>query len=297
MQLAVDFVYKVFYGKNRDGWVWTTQKDGKWVHLYQWAEVSLVDRDLKYPLYTEPAPASAATAEEKAKLLTKVLEKTYDFYSIVSARIYVDREFFNVDCINALQLFCKQHKSKWLMPAKETDTVKEKLTLGVEGVYSHYITNKKRERAYFTLAIALNEKGKLRPFATNMNVENPRELFTFYKRRWQIETNNRSEKHPFLINTTSLHMPTRDYLMRTAVICCFAWMVINTFMINKYGFKYWITIRMFIVLLFDKSIDKDPEKLKKAFSKAPLSARTMERELSLIYSNFSINLKIITILL
>ncbi|KYK30161.1 MAG: hypothetical protein AYK19_18690 [Theionarchaea archaeon DG-70-1] len=73
--------------------------------------------------------------------------------------------------------------------------------------------------------------------------------------------------------------------MRIAVICCFAWMVINTFMINEYGLNYWITIRMFIVLLFNETIDENPEKLKKAFTKAPLSAQTMERELSLIFSN------------
>jgi len=101
-----------------------------------------------------------------------------------------------------------------------------------------------------------------------------------------IETNIRSTRHPFLINTTSLHMPIRDYLMRIAVICCFAWMVINTFMINEYGYNYWIKIRMFIFLLFNEAIDENPEKLKKAFTKAPLSAQPMERELSLTYSNY-----------
>ena len=158
--------------------------------------------------------------------------------------------------------------------------------------YPHHITNKKRKRAHFTLVIAYNDEGELRPFATNIQVENPRELFSIYKRRWQIETNIRSTRHPFLINTTSLHMPIRDYLMRIAVICCFAWMVINTFMINEYGYNYWITIRMFIVLLFNKSIDENPEKLKKAVTKAPLSAQTMERELSLTYSNFLYNNRI-----
>jgi len=63
-------------------------------------------------------------------------------------------------------------------------------------------------------------------------------------------------------------------------------MVINTFMINEYGYNYWIKIRMFIFLLFNEAIDENPEKLKKAFTKAPLSAQPMERELSLTYSNY-----------
>jgi len=285
VQLAVDFTNKKFYGKHRDEWVRKIYKDGEWMRVYGWMMVSMIHKDLKYPLCIEPAPATVAKAEKMAELLKKVLEKTYSFCSIYSGLICLDREFFNVKVINLLQSFCKWHNSQWLMPAKETKSVKKKLNLGVEGIYPHHITNKKRERAHFTLVIAYNDEGELRPFATNIQVENPKELFLIYKRRWQIETNIRSTRHPFLINTTSLHMPIRDYLMRIAVICCFAWMVINTFMINEYGLNYWITIRMFIVLLFNETIDENPEKLKKAFTKAPLSAQTMERELSLIFSN------------
>lgn len=276
VQLAVDFTDKDFYGEYRDKWIWKKNENLNWKRMYKEILVSMIDKDQKYPLYIEPAPASAARAKEMAELLTSVLENTFSFYDIFSARLCVDREFFNVEAINALQTFAKSHTLEWLMPAKETGRVKKMLALGVEGVWPYHIQNKKRKRAHFTLVIALNEKGQLRPFATNMKIENPRELFTIYKRRWQIETNNRSIKHPFLINTTSVHLPTRDFLMRLATLLCFLWMLINALMIREFGYNYWIKSRMFSVLLFNESVDKNPKKLKKAFTKAPLSAQAMD---------------------
>ena len=281
VQLVVDFVGKKFYGKHRDLWVWKKKEEKKWVHLYEWIEVSLVDKDFKYPIYVEAAPASCARAKEMAELLIAVLEKTYAFYEIFSAKIYVDRGFYNVEVINGLDDFCKRHRSQWLMPAIQNKRVKKKLELGEEMVYSHSMQNKKRKRACFPLVTALNEKGELRPFATNITVEPLGKLFTFYRRRWQIETNNRSEKHPFLINTTSVHMPTRDYLMRLACIFCFAWMILNNVLI-KDGFDHWITIHTFIMVLFFLECVRDPQALEYTFSKAPASARTAERKLSLI---------------
>ena len=274
VQLAVDFLGKLFYGVNRDEWVWKKKIDGKWKRMYVWIMVSLVDKNQKYPLYIEPAPASAAQAEGMAELVTSVLEKVYTFYNISSGRVYLDREFFNVEVINALKEFCEHHKTYWLMPAKRTSRVKKMLEPDEEGIFNFYITNKKKKRAYFILILTRNEEGILHPFATNILLITLSMLYLFYQRRWQIETNIRSTKHPFLINTTSVHEPTRDFLMRFAVLCCFIWMLINAVMIKETDYKHWITIHMFIYLLFDTEIDENPQGLKKAFTKAPLSART-----------------------
>lgn len=273
VQLAVDFAGKLFYGDHEDEWIWKMKKSGKWERMYRWILVSLVDRDQKYPLYIEPAPASAGKAKEMAELLTSVLEKVLTIYNIFSGRLVMDREFFNVETINALQDFCRFRRIYWLMPARRTGRVKKRLDSGQEGIFPFSMKNKKRERASFILALAQNEEGELHPFATNIRIKSPRRLYQIYQRRWQIETNIRSTKHPFLINTTSINMPTRDYLMRFAVLCCFAWMLVNASMIED-DFDHWITIHMFIVLLFNKLIDENLENLEKAFRKAPLSACT-----------------------
>ena len=297
VQLAVDFVAKLFYGEHRDEWVWKKKIDGEWERMYMWILVSLVDRNQKYPLYIELAPASAARAEGMAQLLTSVLEKVHTFYKISSGRVYVDREFFSTEVINALKDFCEHRKMYWLMPAKRTSRVKKTLEPDKEGIFNFYITNKKRKRAYFILVLARNEEGILHPFATNIWLKIPKKLYPFYRRRWQIETNIRSIRHPFLINTASVHTPTRDFLMRLAVLCCFIWMLINAVMIKETDFNHWITNHMFIVLLFNTKINENPQMLKKAFTKAPLSARITKSGSSLsIIAIFCIKLKIMFIL-
>ena len=297
VQLAVDFMAKPFYGKHRDEWVWKKKIDGEWKRMYVWILVSLVDKNQKYPLYIEPVPALTARAEGMAAVVTAVLEKVYTFYNISSGKVYMDREFFNVEVINALKEFCKHHKSYWLMPAKRTSRIKKALESEKEEIFNFFIQNKKKKRAYFILVLTRNEEGILHPFATNILLDVLNILYLFYRRRWQIETNIRSTRHPFLINTTSVHMPTRDFLMKLAVLCCFIWMLINAVMIKATDFNHWVTNHMFIFLLFNTAIDENPEILKKAFTKAPLSARTTKSASSRsLISIFFINLKIIFIL-
>jgi hypothetical protein len=297
VQLAVDFMAKLFYGKHRDEWVWKKKIDGEWKRMYVWILVSLVDKNQKYPLYIEPAPALTARAEGMAAVVTSVLEKVYTLYNISSGKVYVDREFFNVEVINALKEFCRHHKSYWLMPAKRTSRVKKALESEKEEILNFYIQNKKKKRAYFILVLTRNEEGILHPFATNILLKTLNILYLFYRRRWQIETNIRSTRHPFLINTTSVHMPTRDFLMKLAVLCCFIWMLINAVMIKATDFNHWVTNHMFIFLLFNTAIDENPEILKKAFTKAPVSARTTKSASSRsLIPIFCINLKIIFIL-
>lgn len=293
VQLAVDFVGVEYYGEYNE-WVHKMCIDGEWMRMFRWLEVSLVDEDQKYMIYVRPVPASY----DKRELLHSVLEHVYTFCGIENGVIYLDREFFNVRYINTLDEFCSLHNSFWLMPARETSRVKT--YLGEEGIYPEYtMHNKWREEASFTLVVALNDKGNLRPFATNLCVETKEEfvthynekwkkitdengdllplivilrrLFDIYRRRWQVETGNRCVKHPFLITTSSANMPTRDYLMRFAFLSCFSWMAINTYLFNEFGPSYWVTGRTFEELLCTKTIV--PERLKRCFVKAPKSMK------------------------
>lgn len=276
VQLAIDFTDKQYWGELDGEWVRKTKKDGKIMRVHRWLLVSFVDRDQKYVIHAEPVPVSAETPT----LLASVLRKVFESFDIFNARVYVDREFFSVNCINVLRDFSASHRMLWLLPAVKTDRVKEKIDLKIEKVYNNYpMWNKKREKAEFRLVIARNEKGELHAFATNLVVITPRSLYPPYSRRWQIETNNRSTKHPFLINTTSKYMPTRDYLMRFAVLCCFAWMLINALLLREFGFHCWLPGRTFTKLLCKQLLHKNvlsPEKVKKVFRKAPASARALE---------------------
>lgn len=273
VQIAIDFTDKQYWGELDGEWVHKTKKHGKKVRVHRWLLVSFVDRDQKYIIYVEPIPVSAETH----RVLASVLRKVFETFDIFNARVYVDRGFFSVDCINVLQDFSASHRMTWLMPAIKNDRVKEKIDLKIEKVYHNYpIRNKKREKAVFNLVIARNEKGELHAFATNLIVLTPRDLYPCYSRRWQIETNNRSTKHPFLINTTSKRMPTRDYLMRFAALCNFAWMVINALLLREFGIRCWLPGRTFVKLLVKSLLHENglnPERVKKVFRKAPASAR------------------------
>lgn len=278
VQLAIDFTDKVYYGEYDKRWVWKKKENERWIRAQRWIAVSFVDKDQKYVIHIEPVPVST----DKKQLLTSVLTRVFQVYNIFNARVYVDREFFNVPYIQALQEFSASHRMLWLMPAKRTPRVEQKLDLETEGVYNDfYISNRKRERAYFRLVIAQNKGEKLHAFATNFIVLTPGDLYPLYQRRWQIETNNRSIKHPFLINTTSKYMPTRDYLMRFAALCCFAWMLINALLVKEFGFNCWVPGRTFAILLVEHC--STPEKVKKVFRKAPLSARALASGSSLSF--------------
>jgi len=291
VQLAIDFVGIPYYGRKRDEWRWKKGKKKGWRRVYRWILVSFVDGDQKYVVYAMPVPYTAPIEE----VITSALTYVYRLCKVVSGTIYVDREFFSVKAVNALQKFCSTHKSYWLMPAQKNERVKRYLR--EEGIYRGYtMHNKKREPATFTLAVVRNEKGKLHAFATNLPVVTKDDfsrhynrrwskitdengdllpfgvvlldrLYSFYERRWQIETNIRCIKHPFLITTSSPHMPAHDYLMRFAVLCCFAWMVINALLLKEFGSSYWLKGRTFERLLCAENII--PRNVKYSFTKAP----------------------------
>lgn len=177
VQIAIDFTDKEYWGELDGEWVHKTKKNKKKMRVYRWVVVSFVDRDQKYIIYVEPIPLSAETH----KVLESVLERVFRVYNIFNARVYVDRGFFSVNCINVLKDFSASHRMTWLMPAVKNDRVKEKIDLEIEKVYHNYpMRNKKREKAVFNLVIARNEKGELHAFATDLIVLTPSDLYPCY---------------------------------------------------------------------------------------------------------------------
>ncbi|MDG6970089.1 MAG: hypothetical protein JRN54_03150, partial [Nitrososphaerota archaeon] len=111
--------------------------------------------------------------------------------------LLLDRAFFTVECINLL----KGLGLEFVMPCVCNERVQREVdTFGREGRLPFSIRDSHQvEEASFTMVVCWSEKkGKLIPFATNVEARNAMSLVAEipkeYRRRWGIETSFRKVK-------------------------------------------------------------------------------------------------------
>lgn len=103
--------------------------------------------------------------------------------------MYLDREFYSTPVIN----LCKAYHQKYLMPAKKTSPVKKLIKEHEAPCVLPYTVKGKYGTADTTLVLVKDENGKVKAFATNLDItaDQAQTLFDLYRNRWTVDTSYR----------------------------------------------------------------------------------------------------------
>ena len=120
--------------------------------------------------------------------------------------MYMDREFYSTPVINLLE----KYDQKYLMPAKKTAPVKKLMKENEAPCVLPYTLHGKYGTADTTLILVKDKKGKVRVFATNLNIDasQAEKLFDMYENRWTVDTSYR------MVGEVRMNSKTLNYTVR-----------------------------------------------------------------------------------
>ncbi|KXA93488.1 hypothetical protein AKJ66_01975 [candidate division MSBL1 archaeon SCGC-AAA259E22] len=238
LDLAIDLTDWRYYGDKNDPMVLRVKpKDGT-TKAFVLATVYVIVDGERFTLRAIPV-SSLSNKEEIIEELLDYAEKMVDI-----GTLYVDREFFTVDCIKVL----KQKNIKFLMPATKNDRVKREMEEGHPRVVDFEYGVKRKHPVNFNLGIVENDNGDVKTFATNHPVKKDKlkKLFDMYSQRWGIETSYRV-KHQFRAKTRTKYYEPRIFLFLFSVCLYNLWVLVNFQVTKKFGedSKIYMTAKTF----------------------------------------------------
>jgi len=173
--------------------------------------------------------------------------------------VYLDRGFNKVKVINVL----KENKVKFLMPIVRFETVKAWFDKS-EDCKARVINNFQigtKEKAFVNLILVDDKEGIKRAFITNVQISEQiaHYLFSWYGKRWGIETGYRNMDKDFKPRTTSKNYNIRLFYFLFSVCLYNLWVLVNiciSIMIHgKVLGKPIITAKMFAIVLYRVYVD------------------------------------------
>ncbi len=219
--VAIDYTKIPYYGKYNSMVVRSKHEDGTNM-FYCYATISIVENGRRICLCAVPVKP----LDQKNEVLMRLIEYAR---KIVRIRLLlVDRAFFTIDCINALDAM----HVRYVMPAVKNSKVKQVIESNGINSISRFEIGKKDRTAKTRLAICrVKRKGrsKVLVFATNMNGRKkellkiiPRE----YRKRWGIETSYSKIKESKAMTRSTSNTVRMLYFM-TSVLLYNAWQLAN----------------------------------------------------------------------
>ncbi|MGI0091591.1 MAG: transposase [Nitrososphaerales archaeon] len=221
---AIDYTKIAYYGTFNSNVV--RGKHDKGTELfYEYASISVVENGRRICIYTVQI---TLLSEGKDGVIRKLVTEARA-RGIKIKILLIDRAFFTVDCINALN----EMEIKFIMPCVGNERVKAAIdTFGMAGKIDKFpIYNANRVEATFTMVIVVrNDKGELISFATNISGWGVRyfvkRIPKEYRKRWSIETTFRKIKEVVGMTTSPLPELRLIYFM-LAMILYNIWQVVN----------------------------------------------------------------------
>ena len=190
-RLAIDFTSDPFYGKTTSPFLFgVDRKDKKkWKYEFKYLTVCLITRNKEIPLMAIPIYIGLGVAKPTIELL-EYCKSLFKFIRFV----VFDRGFYCAELIDYLEA----NKFRYLMLVPEKDgTIKEYINQTTElGRFDHQMKYSKKKSTWLpktTIVICKRIDEWSWVFATNIHFKTRSEYIWYYKRRWQIETNNRVE--------------------------------------------------------------------------------------------------------
>lgn len=177
-------------------------------------------------------------------------------------KVYLDRGFDKPKVINVL----KANKIKFIMPKIKSMTVKAWFDKS-EACKSRVIKDFEigtRDKAIVNLILVDDEEGIKRAFITNFHIPEQltHYLFTWYGKRWGIETKYRQLDHDFKAKTTSKNYMLRLFYFLFSVCLYNLWVLVNICIsLSLYGRikeKPVLTAKLFAVILYRVTYEDPP---------------------------------------
>lgn len=241
---AIDYTKIPYYGTFNSNIVRSKHDRGTEL-FYEYASLSVVENGRRICIYTIQI---TLLSEEKHEILKRLVTQALA-RGIKIKMLLVDRAFFTVDCINALD----EIKIKFIMPCVGNERVKAAIdTFGKTGKITKFpIYNSERVEATFSMVIVRNDKGELMGFATNITGWSVqyfvRRIPKEYRKRWSIETTFRKMKEIVGMTTSPLPELRLIYFM-LAMILYNVWQVVNYCLLAPLQSPHYSKKRIFVTI-------------------------------------------------
>jgi len=201
VDVGIDFTDIPFYGDKDTDMVVKKQPGDGTTNCYRYATINIVERNKRFVLLAVPY----GKFDNKERILHQLLG--YALQRIKIRRLYADRAFFTSKCINIF----RRYNIKFIIPATENNRIRKLLEIMDD---QSVVRDYEMQNAHFHVAIAVDDNGIKRGFATNIDFNEhdvgfSNYLFLLYGKRWGVETTFRVLKHTFWAKTTS-----RNYFIR-----------------------------------------------------------------------------------
>jgi len=257
----VDIAYDIhkipYYGNKSDFYVMEGQPERGTSHFYQFLTCSIVMHGQRFTLDAIPIHK----LDNIHELLDKSLERVKQKIKIDKA--YLDRGFDKPKIINVI----KEHKIKFIMPKIRSPTVKAWMRKSEE-CKARFIENFEigthKDKAIVNLILVDDKEEIKRAFITNFYIPEQlaHYLYTFYSKRWGIETSYRNLDHDFKAKTTSKNYHIRLFYFLFSIVLYNLWVLVNIVvsmkLFGRLRDKPIITAKLFAVVLYRVSYEDPP---------------------------------------
>ena len=258
----VDIAYDIhkipYYGDKNDQYVTESEPERGTTHFFQFLTCSIVVAGQRFTIDAIPINNLDNIEDLVGKSLERVKKK------VRIDKAYLDRGFDKPKVINVI----KSHKVRFVMPKIRSDTVKAWMRKSEDckaRLIENFEIGRGEEKAVVNLILVDDEEGIKRAFITNFYIPEQlaHYLYTFYSRRWGIETSYRQLDHDFKAKTTSKNYHIRLFYFLFSVCLYNLWVLVNICvslaLYGRLSEKPLLTSKLFAVILY-KAAYEDPPK-------------------------------------
>jgi len=253
VDIAIDVHQIPYYGDRTDDYVCGGKNDRGTNKFFQFLTCAIVVAGRRFTIDAIPIHPIDRLENLVDEIIKRVKRKVH------IDKAYLDRGFDKVSVINVL----KSNNVRFLMPKVKSPTVKAWFDKS-EDCKARVIKNFQigvKKKAFVNLILVDNEDGIKRAFMTNFNVpeQMAHYLYSWYSKRWGIETSYRNMRRDFNPRTTSKNYHIRLFYFLFSVCLYNLWILVNICISialhGKVLDKPLITAKMFAIVLYRVYVD------------------------------------------
>ena len=257
VNIAYDIHKIPYYGDKNDLYITEGQPERGTSHFYQFLTCSIVVAGKRFVVDAIPIHKFDNIEE----LVDESLERVKKNIRIDMA--FLDRGFDKPKVINVI----KKHKIKFIMPKIRSETVKAWMRKSEEckaRVIQNFEIGQHSDKAIVNLILVDDKEWIKRAFITNFHI--PEQLadylYSWYSKRWGIETSYRQLDHDFKAKTTSKNFNLRLFYFLFSTCLFNLWVLVNICIslkiFGRIKEKPLISSKLFAVIFYKVKIGEDP---------------------------------------
>jgi len=256
LDIAIDVHDIPYYGDKNDDYVMEGKQDRGTTHFFKFITCSIVVSGRRFVIDAIPMHSLDRLEELVNQLIKRAKQK------INIDKVYLDRGFDKPKVVNIL----KDNNVKFVMPKIKSPTVKNWIDRS-EGCEARIIKNfeiGKKDKAIVNLILVDDEEDTKRAFITNFHIPEQltHYLYSWYSKRWGIETSYRNMDHDFKPRTTSKNYFIRLFYFLFTVCLYNLWILVNILvsliMYGRLMDKPIITAKLFASALYRVAFEDPP---------------------------------------